>query len=445
MVKRTITIPLSIIIFVSVLNGVMFNIAIPDIAHEFSLKPSEVSWVITGFIITFALGSIIYGKLADIYSLKELITLGLLLLNVGSLIGFFAPSYPILILARLVQAAGGASIPALAMIIGTRYLPLNVRGKVLGVIASSVSLGMGIGPILGGFIADSLQWRYLFFITLITVVTIPVLRRMLPKEGMNYSRFDILGAILLGGGVAAFLLSITLNLWLLLPVGLGLFALFMIHIKTSPEPIISPSVFSNRLYRNILYSMFIFIGTVYAVLFMTPIMLRDLNDLSSNLIGFTIFPGAICAALFARLGGRFSDSMGSKIVVYAGLMILLTGFLTLSTFAGHEPLIVALFLILFYIGFSFLQTSIPHMISLILPEDHLGVGMGIYNLCYFSSGAFSAAIIGRLLDYKVAEFCVNPFSHSKQAWIYSNLFILLAFMLLLGTGLFYVTFRQRAT
>ena len=74
---------ISFIIFFSVLNGMMFQVAIPDIAAEFALLPSEVSWVMTGYILVFAVGALMYGKLADIYPVKRLITIGLTLMNAG--------------------------------------------------------------------------------------------------------------------------------------------------------------------------------------------------------------------------------------------------------------------------------------------------------------------------------------------------------------------------
>jgi DHA2 family metal-tetracycline-proton antiporter-like MFS transporter len=172
-VPELVTIPLCVIIFFSVLNGMMFNVVIPDIALEFDLLPSEVSWVMTGYILLFGLGSLFYGRLADQRSVRGLITLGLILLNAGSLVGFFSSSYPMLIVARLIQASGGGAIPALAMLVATKYMPPESRGKVLGIIASTVALAAGVGPILGGFVAAALNWRHLFLMTLVTILVIP--------------------------------------------------------------------------------------------------------------------------------------------------------------------------------------------------------------------------------------------------------------------------------
>jgi DHA2 family metal-tetracycline-proton antiporter-like MFS transporter len=107
-------------VFWSVLNGTMFNVAVPDIARQFSLTTAEVSWVVTGYITIFAVAATTYGKLADLYSVRRLMTIGLLLFNLGALLSLLATWYPLLVIGRLVQAAGGGAIPALVMIIATR-------------------------------------------------------------------------------------------------------------------------------------------------------------------------------------------------------------------------------------------------------------------------------------------------------------------------------------
>ncbi len=437
-----ITFPLSFIIFFSVLNGTMFQVAIPDISSEYLLLPSEVSWVMTGYILVFAIGALIYGKLADIFPVKTLITVGLLVMNLGSLAGLLTQWYPMLIAARLLQAMGGAAIPALAMIVVTRYSEPSMRGKVLGIIASTVALAAGLGPILGGFISGTFHWRFLFLTSLATIPAIPFLRRILPYETPHRNLFDYLGAVLIGGGASFLLVFVTQGNWWCLPPGIVMIIWFSVHMRRSKSPFIDPALFAMRLYRNTIITTFLSIGTVFGMLFMVPIMLRDLNGLSANLIGLTMFPGAISAVIMGMIGGRMSDRRGSKFVVFIGAALLISGFLLLSTLAGHPPLQIALSLVLCYTGFAFLQSSLPHTVSIILPKEQTGIGMGIYNLLFFISGAFSTAGIGRLLDMKSTDISLNPLASDSTALIYSNIFILLAVVVALASVLFHFTFLR---
>jgi len=433
---------LATIVFFSVLNTTMFNVSLPDIAEQFHLLPSKVSWVVSGYVIIFAISSVTYGRLADTYSIKTLVTIGLILFNTGSIIGFLSQWYPMLIAARMVQASGSGAIPALGMLIATAYFPISEKGRVLGALASTVALGAGIGPILGGFITGTFHWRYLFIISTITLFTIPAFRRYLPHQTRREGRFDTPGALLMVAGIGSLLLFITTTVWWTLPMGVLLMAAFLIRIHRTPFPFLSPSVFRNQAYRNMIIMSFLALSTVFGVLFMAPLMLRDLNALKTGNIGLVMFPGAMVGAISGTMGGRFVDRRGSAPVVYTAMALLMSGFLLLSTFAGLRPWVISLNLILCYMGFSLFQTSIPHMVSSTLPREHLGVGMGVYNLFFFMSGAFSAALIGKLLDISRDHAPINPLTATLSAGPYSNLFLLLAAVLLCGAWLFYITLRS---
>jgi DHA2 family metal-tetracycline-proton antiporter-like MFS transporter len=439
---QKITLPLSFIIFFSVLNGTMFQVAIPDISEEYALLPSEVSWVMTGYILVFAIGALIYGKLADMFPVKRLITIGLIVMNLGSVMGLVSIWYPMLISARLMQAMGGAAIPALAMIVVTRYFPPDMRGKVLGVIASTVALAAGLGPIIGGFITGTFHWRYLFLTSLATVVMIPSLRSILPYEKVHNDNFDIPGALLIAGGASCLLVFVTQGNWWLFIIGILMLYFFRAHIKLVDNPFINPELFKNTAYRNTLITTFLSMGTVFGMLFMVPIMLRELNGLDANMIGMTMFPGAISAVVMGVVGGRISDRKGSSFVVYLGSGSLVSGFFMLSTFTGMAPKVITLSLISCYAGFAFLQSSLPHAVSIVLPKDQTGIGMGIYNLLFFVSGAFSTAGIGRLLDLKNSAISLNPLVSSPQGWMFSNIYIMLVVVTAMGTLLFYTTFSK---
>ncbi len=441
-ILRKITFALTFIIFFSVLNGTTFQVAIPDISSEYQLLPSEVSWVMTGYILIFAVGSLIYGKLAGIYPVKNLITVGLILMNSGSVIGLMTTQYPMLLFARIMQAAGGSAIPALAMIVVTRYIQSSQRGRELGIFASTVVLAAALGPVLGGFISGTFHWRYLFLISILTIAAIPFLRKFLPDEDSYDSGFDSTGAVLISGGIVSLLIFVTMGGWFFLFSGIVMTIWFVFHIMKTSDPFVSPSLFMNRPFRNTVITTFLAIGTVFGMMFMVPIMLRELNGLESSHIGLAMFPGALSAVIIGIPGGRLSDRKGSKFVVYIGSCILVAGFLLLSIFAGMGTVIISATLIVCYSGFALLQSSLPHAVSIELNREQTGIGMGIYNLFFFISGAFSTAVIGRLLDPGTAGFCINPLNTCMQGWIYSNIFFMLAIVVTVSALLFYFTFRR---
>jgi DHA2 family metal-tetracycline-proton antiporter-like MFS transporter len=328
------------------------------------------------------------------------------------------------------------------MLVATKYFPSSLKGRVLGVIASTVALAAGMGPIAGGVVAGTLHWRYLFVFSLATLLTIPRLRRILPVEQKAEGRFDTAGALLLSLAMAFLLFFVTQGIGWFLPLGGALILWFVHHIRRSEAPFLDPSLFRNTGYRNALIASFFAVGTVFGMMFMVPIMLRDLNALSSEMIGLTMFPGALCAALVGTYGGRLADRRGAPLVFSLGVGSLVLGFLLLSSFAGMSHWLIAGVLVISYSGFSFIQSSLPHTVSSTLPHESSGVGMGVYNMVFFVSGAFLAAGIGRVLDLGETGLCLNPLNTCGPAWTFSNICVILAALALSAWVLYFPTFRK---
>jgi DHA2 family metal-tetracycline-proton antiporter-like MFS transporter len=438
--KKVIFLICSVLLF-SVMNGTMFMIAVPDIALSFSLVPSQVSWVVTGYIVIYAIGALMYGKLADIYPLKMLLTIGLSFFAFGSLFGFFAPNFEAVILARIIQAAGSSSIVALVFIVPTRYFP-EERGKVLGIVSSTMAFASGIGPVIGGFVAGALNWQFLFLISALVLLAIPFFWMWMPDEEKKEGKVDILGAVLIAIAVATLILFITMFNWWHLIWSIGFFGLFAWRIVTSDNPFVRPDLFRNGPFRTTIISGFLAIMTMFGMMFMLPLMLSEVNGLNTLYIGLTIFPAAMAAAFAGKLAGGLSDKWGSKQVVYVAFTLMIVGFFLLSIFMGRSAWVIGTVVMISYIAFPFLQTGTASLISTALPKNEIGVGMGIYNLFNFMAGAFGGAIIGKMLDYE-SGFLLNPISMAEgNAMIYSNVFMGLVLLTLVNGCYFYFAFRK---
>lgn len=429
-------------LFFATLNTTMFNVAIPDISREFNLSPPRVSWVLTTYIAIFGMGSVVYGKLADAYPVKKLLTAGLIVFNAGSLVGLFAQTFPVLVMGRMLQAVGGAALPALSMLVAIRYSPLSVRGRVLATVSSTIACGGAFGPIIGGFIAGNLHWRYLFLVSLSTLFAIPFYYRLLPAEECRKKPFDFLGGTLLAAFIASLLVFVVQARLLALPACLLFLAGFVIRIRSADSPFILPGLMHDHRLRNGLFTLFLAQGTpIYGMMFTLPLLLRNLNHLDTQSIGMAIFPGAMTAAVLSFAGGRLSDRKGSVTVVRIGLGFLLVGYTLLSTLAGMKPYFITLGLIISYSGFSIVQSSLAKTVSMILPRDQIGLGMGMYNLTFFISGTLGAAIASRIIETFAHGPGLNPFV-LPAAVGYSNVFVLFVVMVASAMIIFSRTFAH---
>ncbi|TQK63842.1 DHA2 family metal-tetracycline-proton antiporter-like MFS transporter [Brevibacillus sp. AG162] len=420
----------------SVMNGTMFNVALPEIAQEFHLMPSQVSWIMTGYMVVYAIGSVVFGKLADQYRLKDLLTYGLLIFAVGSIVGMIATEYWMIILGRILQASGASVLPATAMIIPIRYFAPEQRGRALGTSAVGLALGNAFGPVVAGLMASFGSWRMLFLISLLPLFTLPFFRKYLDDEKGAPGSIDFLGGGLLAAAVAVFLLSITESSRLLFAGGIVLLAMFIVRIRTAEHPFIQPGLFRNRNFSVGLIIAFLSTALSFSVMFMTPQFLSALNQLPAGSIGFVLFPAAIASALMGRKGGLLADERGNFFVVSLAAFFMLVCFSLLSTFVGISPIAIAVILILGNVGQTFMQIALSNTLSRTLVKEQTGVGMGLFSMLNFISGAVAMSLIGKALDNQAATMKINPLVTNPAASVYSNIFLLLA-ILIMGVWMLY--------
>lgn len=408
------------LIFMSVLNGTMFNVALPQMMNEFLLTETSVSWVIIAYGLVFAIGSVTYGKLADLFPIRRLIWIGVSLFAAGSVLGFNSSEYAWVVVSRVLQASGSSAIPALAMITATKYFPGEKRGMVLGTVASIVAFGMGVGPLVGGIITQFLGWPFLFLISLLVLFILPIVIPALPKELPNNGSFDIVGALLFAGGVVCLLIAANTNVWTTIP-GIILFAVFARHIRRHKDPFIKVHLFKNKAYRMLLFIGFLIFFSLSSSIFVLPIMLEKIHGLSAGWIGAVLFPGTMMAAILGTKAGKLSDLYGSARVIRGATIFMGSSYLLIAVFLTLSPWLVSLFLILTYIGFSSNQSALANYVSLNLERQEVGVGMGLYNLVVFVGGTFGPAITSRILVVHPIKEGTLVYSHS-----YSLLFIICA-------------------
>ena len=414
----------------SVMNGTMFNVALPEIRKEFSLLPSEVSWIMTSYMVVYAIGSVVMGKLADKYRLKDLLTVGLLVFAAGSLIGFFATDYWLIILGRIIQAAGASVLPATAMIIPIRYFPPEKRGRALGTSAIGLALGNALGPVAAGLLTSIGSWRLMFILSLIPLVTLPLFRKYLDDLKGHAGKIDFIGGVLLAGTVTLFLLAITQMNLLLVVIGITLLILFVVHIRRVEEPFIKPTLFSNKRYSLGLTLAFLTTAMSFSLTFMTPQFLADLNKLEPSTIGFLLVPAALASAIMGKKGGAIADLKGNMMLVFVASILLIAAFFLLSTFVGQSIYIIATILILANVGQTFMQVSMSNTVSQSLPKEATGVGMGLLSMINFISGAMAMSVVGKLLDQGTTDLQFNPLNDNKNAFMYSDLLFVMASVIL---------------
>jgi len=414
----------SLSVWLVVLNTTMFNVALPTVTQEFTLTPTVSSWIVTGYSIVFAIATITYSRLSDYVPLRRLVMLGATLLGISSIIGFFAHSFSLLLLARLLQAIGASVFPGLGVVLATRYIPVERRGRSMSSISSAAALGFGLGPVIGGFLTQYLGWNYLFIVTACVLFIVPLFHKFLPQETGKKARFDLWGALLMGVGVTGLLLFLTTFSPLSLVVGAGSILLFWRHVNRTEIPFIYPELLRHKQYTKLLLIGFAAFFINFANLFLMPILLSGLFHQNSSEIGMIIFPGAIVAALLSNPIGRMIDKTGNAVVMRSALFLFSLSIVCFVFVAGISPYFNLVSYLFMSIGFTSLTSSVMNEISRILPMQQIGSGMGIAQLINFFGGAFGVGVTSMLL---VFQNSLTPAQSYQNIYIGMFLLIMTAF------------------
>lgn len=391
---------LAITVIMVVMNTMMFNLALPQVALQFGLSSISSSWIVTGYSIVFAISSITYSRLSDYLPIRTLMMVGLLSLGGASILGFFSHNFALLLTARLIQASGAASVPALGIVLLTRFIPAERRGKAMSVVMSASSLGLGLGPVIGGVVIQYLGWNYLFAVTGIVLFLSPVFYRLLPKELSQKVNFDFAGAVLIGIGTTAMLLFLTTRLWVLLVIGLAALYLFWLRIHRAESPFVQPGLFRNKPYMTLSALGVVSYLNNFATLFLMPQILAHLYQLTPGQSGLIIFPGALLSMIASNQIGKIIDRFGNGIFVKYASWFIMASAVLFALFAGSTIYAIMLIYMLMSIGFTALTTSVSNEMSQRLSKEEVGAGMGLFQLIQFFSGAFSVAVTGSALVWQ---------------------------------------------
>lgn len=330
--------------FITTLDGSIVNIGLPAISETFHVGVSgAIEWVIIGYLVIIAAVLLTFGRLADMVGRRPIFLGGLAIFVLGSALCGMAPSLGLLILARLFQGLGGALIFAVNVAMITSAFYNRERGLALGLNAVIVSLGVALGPTIGGVITQYLSWRWIFYVNvpiclLVLIVGYLVYRERRPAQGAS-GRFDPLGAALLAGGFASVTLGLSFgeewgwtSVGTLSAFGLGLVILTLaVSIERRIEhPILDLHLVTNRTFALANITFMLCMMALFAPGFILPFYFEQLRGFSTMHTGLMMTPLPLALAVAAPLSGSLADRFGSRWLSPIGLAIACLGLVLIS-------------------------------------------------------------------------------------------------------------------
>jgi EmrB/QacA subfamily drug resistance transporter len=414
--KWYVMIAVSLGVLVATIDGSIVNVALPTLVRAFGTQFNVVEWVVLVYLLTLTTLLLSVGRLADMIGKKSLYAAGFVIFTAGSVLAGLSPTIYWLIGFRVLQGVGAAMLAALGPAIVTEAFPPTERGKALGITGAMVSVGIVIGPTLGGYLIDTLSWHWIFFVNLPIGIlgTLIALRYVQDLKPAERQRFDYAGAATLFVFLLALLLGLTLGqqfgfdapaiLALFVVSALTLIAFVGIEWRVD-QPMIELRLFRDSLLSSNLLTGFISFIAIAGTLILMPFYLENILGYSPGQVGLLLAVVPVGLGVMAPIAGALSDRVGTRPITVLGLAMLVGGYYLVSTLGAHTTAMgyIVRFLPI-GMGMGIFQSPNNSAIMGSVPRSRLGIGGGLLAITRTLGQIVGIGLLGAVWAGRVAFY-----------------------------------------
>ena len=403
-------------ILLATIDGSIVNVALPTLVRELNTDFATVEWVVLAYLLALVTLLPSIGRLGDMIGKKAIYTAGFVVFTAGSVLCGLAPDVYWLVGFRVLQAVGAAMVLALGAAILTEAFPPSERGKALGLFGTFVSVGVVLGPTLGGILIENLSWHWIFFVNLpVGIIGVIMALRFVPEfKPVGRQQFDFAGAVTLFVSLLALLLALTLGqhfgfsqpMIALLFVGSLIFlALFIYTELRVKQPMIDLRLFQNILFSINLITGFMTFVAISGIFILIPFYLEIVLGYTTQQVGYMLAIVPIALGVTAPIAGSLSDRWGTRPMTVVGLLLLLIGYYGASTLTAETGVLgYILRLLPIGIGMGIFQSPNNSAIMGTAPRERLGVVSGLLSTTRTLGQTTGVAVLGAVWASHVAAY-----------------------------------------
>lgn len=437
--KRTILLIAVLTSFIIPFMVSSINVALPTIGREFKMDAILLNWIATAYIITSAVFTIPFGRIADIYGRRRVFLSGLLFYAISSFLCGMPKTPYFLITFRVLQGIGGAMIFATNIAILTSVFPSRDRGKILGISVASTYSGMSLGPFIGGYMTHYLGWRSIFFVgSALSLLSAILAFRKVKEEWAEAKNenFDWLGSLLYAFLIVFIMYGFSrvpdISGFMLLTFGCVALISFILWESRVKCPLLDISLFrNNRVFAFSSLAALIHYSATFAVTFLLSLYLQYIKGLNPQVAGSVIIFQPLMMALFSPIAGKLSDRVEPRIIASFGMGITALGIFLLSFLKEHTALnYVIISLIVLGFGFAFFSSPNTSAIMGSVERRLYGVASGMVATMRFIGQMFSMGIVMLIFSLYIGRVQITPDKYSSFLLSLKTSFLIFTFLCL---------------
>lgn len=423
----------------TVLSATVVNVALHDIMLEFGIRQGQVHWLATGFIAAMTTTMLASSWLLDHFGVRKTLATAMFFFTLISLLGGFATSPGQLIAARIGQGAMAGLMQPMGMYLVFRIFPRDRRGQAMGIYGMGVILAPALGPVLGGFLVDQLDWRFVMFAPVpVTLAGVFMAWRFLPVPVSRPEpyRFDLTGLMLLGGTIG---LSLdTLNRLQQLGgqevrilvegvLAVLLLAMFVVRERKARHPLVNIDLLRNPsfVYAN-LGAMALGLA-LFGSTYLVPLFVQTSLGFSATQAGLLMLPAGLVLGMTFPLAGRLADRLSARKLVIFGITLFATS-AVLFALSDLELAFgwLALWTVLGRIGIGFMLPALSTGALNPLAPEQLGAGSSTINFTRQLGGAFGVNIVALTIEFGEHSDGIPTIGAFHSAWWLVAVFVTVA-------------------
>jgi EmrB/QacA subfamily drug resistance transporter len=418
------------------IDGSVVNVALPALQADFHASVADVQWVIEAYSLFLSCLILVGGSLGDKYGRRRIYAVGVSLFTATSVVCGLAQSINMLIVARAVQGIGGALLVPGSLAIISASFSEEQRGRAIGTWSGFSAITSAAGPLVGGFLIQSISWRAIFFVNVpLAVAVLAILFRHVPESrNEEAARLDWLGAFLctagLGGIVFGLIESSTLGLGDPLVVasivgGVLVLLGFVLAESRVQTPMMPLSLFRSRTFSGAnLLTLFLY-GALGGALFFLPFNLIRVQGYSTTAAGASFLPFILIMFLGSRWTGGLVARVGAKLPLIVGPTITAVGLGLIAVPSIGGSYFVTFFpgILVMGVGMTIAVAPLTTVVMSAVDQRHAGIASGINNAASRAAGLVAIAALSLVAVQSFSSKLDSELSSLRiPAWLHDQIY-----------------------